>query len=101
MAGLYSGPVLLDQPEGTGNRPYAAESWLEPWLIKHSDFYRTHFTRDGRRESKSTRRFSMVSEGLASRNNSIAVSESDAAGAATITAATPAPVQEPTTIAEN
>jgi hypothetical protein len=94
MAGTYSGQVLLDQPAGTGNRPYAAESWLEPWLIKHSDFYRKHMTRDGRTESKSTRRNSVVTEGLESRKNSVAVPEAEA------TSATPAPVEEPRTSTE-
>jgi len=98
MAGAYNGPVLQDQPEGTGNRPYAAESWLEPWLTKHSDFYRKHFTRDGRRESKSTRRHSVVSEGLESRKNSVALPESEAASAAA--EATPAPVEQPRTSTE-
>ena len=93
MAGLYSGPVQLDQPAGTGNRPYAAESWLEPWLINHSAFYRTHFTRDGRRESKSSRRHSVVTEELESRRNSVALPEVEATGAVA-PEASPAPVEE-------
>jgi hypothetical protein len=90
MAGLYSGPVMLDYPATAERRPsYAAESWLEPWLIKHSGFYRNHFTRDGRQESKSARRQSVVSEGLASRKNSVAPSV-EASGAVP-TEASPAP----------
>lgn len=44
------------------HNPYAAEAWLEPWLCKHSIFYRSHFTRDGRRESKSARRQSVIEQ---------------------------------------
>ncbi|KIW96886.1 uncharacterized protein Z519_02277 [Cladophialophora bantiana CBS 173.52] len=100
MAEGFNGQVLMDQPAGTGNRPYAAESWLEPWLIKHSEFYRKHFTRDGRRESKSTRRHSVVTEGLESRKNSVVVPEIEAAAATSTpeaegTSATPAPVEQP------
>ncbi len=100
MAGAYTGPVLLDQPSDTRNPPNAAESWFEPWLIKHSDFYRKYFTRDGRRESKSTRRHSVVAEGLESRNNSVAAPEAEAAGTVDATAATPAPVEQPRTSSE-
>ncbi|OAP56917.1 hypothetical protein AYL99_09029 [Fonsecaea erecta] len=100
MAEAFNGQVLMDQPAGTGNRPYAAESWLEPWLIKHSEFYRKHFTRDGRRESKSTRRHSVVTEGLESRKNSVAAPEVEAPAATAAaetegTSATPAPVEQP------
>jgi hypothetical protein len=75
MAQAFNG-LAMDQPAGASKtNPYAAESWLEPWLIKHSEFYRKHLTRDGRRESKSTRRNSVVAEGLESRKNSVAVPE--------------------------
>jgi len=94
MAEAFNGQVLMDQPAGTGNRPYAAESWFEPWLIKHSEFYRKHLTRDGRRESKSTRRHSVVTEGLESRKNSVAAPEAE------VTTATPAAVEEPRTSTE-
>jgi hypothetical protein len=104
MAEAFNGQVLMDQPAGTGNRPYAAESWFEPWLIKHSEFYRKHFARDGRRESKSTRRHSIVTEGLESRKNSVAVPEAEAAAPAApateATAATPAPVEQQRTSTE-
>ncbi|ETI23209.1 hypothetical protein G647_05006 [Cladophialophora carrionii CBS 160.54] len=100
MAEAFNGQVLMDQPAGTGNRPYAAESWLEPWLIKHSEFYRKHFTRDGRRESKSTRRHSIVTEGLESRKNSIAIPEAASGHGSEPTAATPVPVEQPRTSTE-
>ncbi|EXJ62935.1 hypothetical protein A1O7_03379 [Cladophialophora yegresii CBS 114405] len=104
MAEAFNGQVLMDQPAGTGNRPYAAESWLEPWLIKHSEFYRKHFTRNGRRESKSTRRHSIVTQGLESRKNSVAVPDAEAATtSASVTEptdATPAPVEQPRTSTE-
>ncbi|KAK6379982.1 hypothetical protein LTS17_006056 [Exophiala oligosperma] len=91
MAEGFNG-MAMDQPAGTSRtNPYAAESWLEPWLIKHSEFYRKHLTRDGRRESKSTRRHSIVAEGLESRKNSAALPENDSA----TTDAAPAPVEEP------
>jgi hypothetical protein len=53
MAGLFPiGEMALDQKAGESKRhPFAAEAWLEPWLCKN-DFYRNHFTRDGRRESR-------------------------------------------------
>jgi len=88
MAEGFNG-IAMDQPAGTGNKPYVAESWLEPWLIKHSEFYRKHLTRDGRTEAKSTRRYSAVAEGLESRKNSVAIPENEATGA------TPAPVEQP------
>ncbi|KAK5198883.1 hypothetical protein LTR92_001354 [Exophiala xenobiotica] len=91
MAEGFNG-MAMDQPAGSSRtNPYAAESWLEPWLIKHSGFYRKHVTRDGRRESKSTRRHSIVAEGLESRKNSVAVPEAEAAA----TDAIPAPAEEP------
>jgi len=91
MAEGFNG-MAMDQPAGTSRtNPYAAESWLEPWLIKHSEFYRKHLTRDGRRESKSTRRHSIVAEGLESRKNSDAVPEAEAAS----TDAIPAPAENP------
>ncbi|KAK4938900.1 hypothetical protein LTR10_020723 [Elasticomyces elasticus] len=70
--------------------PYAAESWLEPWLTKHSEFYRKHLTRDGRRESKSTRRHSIVSDELESRKNSVAAPETESA----VTNSNPASAEE-------
>ena len=100
MAGSFTGPVLLDQPSDVKNRPYAADSWLEPWLINHSEFYRNHFTRDGRRESKSTRRHSVVAEGLESRKNSVDVPQVDSEAAraavpeAEATGAMPAAVEQ-------
>ncbi|KAK7888105.1 hypothetical protein LTR67_008982 [Exophiala xenobiotica] len=92
MAEGFNG-MAMDQPAGSSRtNPYAAESWLEPWLIKHSGFYRKHLTRDGRRESKSTRRHNIVAEGLESRKNSVAVPEAEATAT---DAAVPAPAEEP------
>jgi len=86
-----SNGMATDQPTAASKtHPWAAESWLEPWLTKHSEFYRKHLTRDGRRESKSTHRNSAVTEGLASRDNSVAAPEAGA------TEALPAPVGEAT-----
>lgn len=63
------GPV--DAPKGTKDS-LAAESWLEPLLLK-SNFYRKHFTRNGRRESKSTvRKQSIDAIEAESRKNSVA-----------------------------
>ncbi|KIW12456.1 hypothetical protein PV08_09733 [Exophiala spinifera] len=93
MAQAFNG-LAMDQPAGAGiTNPYAAESWLEPWLLKHSEFYRKHLTRDGRHESKSTRRHSIVAEELESesRKHSVVVPESGNEA----TDAAPAPVEEP------
>lgn len=91
MAGQGYTGLAIDQPAGSSRtNPYAAESWLEPWLTKHSEFYRKHLTRDGRLESKSTRRNSIAAEVLESRKNSVAGSEAEA-GAIN---ATPAPAEE-------
>ncbi|KAI1617583.1 hypothetical protein EDD36DRAFT_459267 [Exophiala viscosa] len=91
MAGQGYTGMAIDQPAGSSKtNPYAAESWLEPWLTKHSEFYRKHLTRDGRRESESTRRHSIVTEELESRKNSVVAPEAEA----TPTNATPAPTEE-------
>ncbi|KIX10222.1 uncharacterized protein Z518_01303 [Rhinocladiella mackenziei CBS 650.93] len=91
MAEGFNG-MAMDQPAGASKtNPYAAESWLEPWLIKHSEFYRKHLTRDGRRESKSTRRHNEVAEGLESRKNSVAAPTIPEAQA---TRAMPAPAEQ-------
>jgi hypothetical protein len=72
MAGQFPmGDLALDQKQGESRlNNAAAESWLEPLLLK-SNFYRKHFTRDGRTESKSTRRGSAIEEDIAVRKNSI------------------------------
>ncbi|KIV85128.1 hypothetical protein PV11_00863 [Exophiala sideris] len=91
MAGQGYTGMAIDQPAGSSRtNPYAAESWLEPWLTKHSEFYRKHLTRDGRRESKSTRRHSIVSDGLESRKNSVAAPETEFA----VTNSTPASAED-------
>ncbi|RMZ92259.1 hypothetical protein DV736_g470, partial [Chaetothyriales sp. CBS 134916] len=75
MAGIFPmGDMAIDQKKGASRmHNAAAESWLEPLLLK-SDFYRTHFTRDGRRESKSTRRGSAIEDDIIVRRASIAAS---------------------------
>ncbi|RMZ81450.1 hypothetical protein DV738_g2170, partial [Chaetothyriales sp. CBS 135597] len=75
MAGICPmGGLALDQKKGASRlNHFATDAWLEPLLLK-SEFYRTHFTRDGRQESKSTRRGSSIQEDIAVRNASIAAS---------------------------
>ncbi|ETN40302.1 uncharacterized protein HMPREF1541_04578 [Cyphellophora europaea CBS 101466] len=70
MAQAFPNAFAVDQPEGSARtNPYAADAFIEPWLLKHSEFYRKHLTRDGRRSSKSTRRASRIT--LESRKNSL------------------------------
>jgi hypothetical protein len=68
-------PNSFNVDSGNSNSPYAAEAWIEPWLLKHSTFYRKHLTRDGRQESKSSRRASMIDAEIQSRKNSVAATE--------------------------
>ena len=76
--GDYLNGVAIDQPAGTArHNSHAADSWLEPWLIKHVSFYRKHMTKDGQAESASTRRHSVVSNALRSRENSVAEQHED------------------------
>lgn len=51
--------VPIDHPQGDHN--VGAKPWLEPWLIKHSGFYRKHFTKNGDGLTKGERRASVVS----------------------------------------
>ncbi|RMD43061.1 hypothetical protein DV735_g1988, partial [Chaetothyriales sp. CBS 134920] len=85
MAGIFPmGDLALDQKKGASHlSSVAAESWLEPLLLK-SDFYRKHFTRDGRRESKSTCRGSTIQEDIAVRKASIAASRQSSVAKASI-----------------
>lgn len=77
MAQAFPNAFNVDAPtEANKANPYATEAWIEPWLCKHSSFYRNHFTRDGRRESKSVRRGSVVSQEIESRKNSVAAERS-------------------------
>ncbi|EHY56923.1 hypothetical protein HRR83_001998 [Exophiala dermatitidis] len=97
MAQAFNG-LAMDQPEGSSKtNPYAAEAWLEPWLIKHSGFYRRHLAH-GRTESKATRRHSEVSEALDSRQNSVADAEPEPEHRleteAATTAAMPVPLEQ-------
>ena len=39
-------------------RVSGAQPWLEPWLVKHSSFYRKHFAKDG--QTKTERRASVI-----------------------------------------
>jgi hypothetical protein len=74
------GPI--DAPKGAPHDPTAAESWLEPLLLK-SNFYRKHFTRDGRRESKSTVRSQSIDAAIdESRKNSLASQAAEDSAAA-------------------
>ncbi|KEF61874.1 uncharacterized protein A1O9_03446 [Exophiala aquamarina CBS 119918] len=101
MAEFFNG-MAIDQPAGTARRnSHAADSWLEPWLIKHVSFYRKHFSKNGKDESHATRRHSVISEALKSRENSVAEPLPDAVVAANAaseegqaTDAMPAPVEE-------
>jgi hypothetical protein len=71
---LNVGPV--DAPHNSHD-PQAAESWFEPLLLK-SSFYRKHFTRNGRRESKSTVRHNSIDAAISeSRKNSVDAPVSD------------------------
>jgi len=85
----FFGAMARDQPAGTARRDsHASDSWLEPWLIKHVSFYRKHFSEDGKAESHATRRHSVISEALKSRENSVAEPSAQATGVV------PAPVEE-------
>lgn len=55
---------LADVPidHATDDHNVGAKPWLEPWLIKHSSFYRKHFTKNGDGMTKSERRASVVSQ---------------------------------------
>jgi len=73
------GPLAIDQH--SSNKTYGTQPWLEPFLIKHSSWYRKHMTREGRRESKAERRGSAASAMLESRRQSVVsqqASEQDA-----------------------
>jgi hypothetical protein len=52
--------VPVDHPKDDHN--VGAKPWLEPWLIKHSSFYRKHFTKNGDGMTKSERRASVISQ---------------------------------------
>lgn len=70
MAQAFPNAFNVDQPEGSSRKnSYAADAFIEPWLLKHSEFYRKHLTRDGRAESKASRRASQID--IESRKNSV------------------------------
>jgi hypothetical protein len=81
MAQAFPNAFAVDQPEGSSRQnPYAADAFIEPWLLKHSEFYRKHLTRDGRHESKAGRRASQIT--MESRKNSLEAPPSPGAVAA-------------------
>jgi len=66
------------EPTGVGSQP-----WLEPFLIKHSKFYRKHFTKNGDGMTKTERRASVISQDEERlRRQSAATDDSTAAGKA-------------------
>jgi len=66
--------VPVDHPKDDHN--VGAKPWLEPWLIKHSSFYRKHFTKNGDGMTKSERRASVISQEERIRRQSAATDES-------------------------
>jgi hypothetical protein len=52
---MAAAPIITDLPiECPGDSgSHFTEPWLEPFLVKHSSWYRRHLTKAGRRESKS------------------------------------------------
>lgn len=66
---MAAAPIITDLPiERPGAEgSHFTEPWLEPFLIKHSSWYRRHMTKAGRRESKAIK---------ASRNSSVATTSS-------------------------
>lgn len=70
MAQAFPNAFAVDQPEGSSRQsPYAADAFIEPWLLKHSEFYRKHLTRDGRHESKAGRRASQITAAESRKNS--------------------------------
>ena len=73
--------VPPDHP-ADGNR-VGTQPWLEPFLIKHSKFYRKHFTKHGDGMTGSERRQSMISQDEEYiRRASVATDDSTAVGKA-------------------
>lgn len=62
---MAAAPIVTDLPieRPSENGSHFTEPWLEPFLIKHSSWYRRHLTKVGRRESHASR---------SSRNSSVA-----------------------------
>jgi hypothetical protein len=52
---MAAAPIItslpIERPGESGS--HFTEPWLEPFLVKHSSWYRRHMTKAGRRESKS------------------------------------------------
>jgi hypothetical protein len=66
-----------DHPKGDR---VGAKPWLEPWLIKHSSFYRKHFTKGGDGLTKTERRASVVSMDEERLRRQSAVSSEESSG---------------------
>jgi hypothetical protein len=67
---MAAAPIVTDLPiERPGESgSHFTEPWLEPFLVKHSSWYRRHLTKAGRRESKSN----------SSRNSSVTTTSTEA-----------------------
>jgi len=65
----------IERPDETGS--HFMEPWLEPFLLKHSSWYRRHMTKTGRRESKSksTRNSSVTTTSTEGGNRKASVEE--------------------------
>jgi hypothetical protein len=65
---MAAAPIIINLPiERPGeDGSHFTEPWLEPFLVKHSAWYRRHLTKAGRRESKASK---------ASRNASVATTK--------------------------
>jgi len=57
LANVPPDHATKSEPTGVGSQP-----WLEPFLIKHSKFYRKHFTKNGDGMTKTERRASVISQ---------------------------------------
>ena len=71
--------IPVDHPKGDR---VGAKPWLEPWLIKHSSFYRKHFTKNGDGLTKTERRASVISqdEERIKRQSAVSTDESSGTG---------------------
>src|SRR5436305_6571118 len=67
---MAAAPIITDLPiEKPGESgSHFTEPWLEPFLVKHSSWYRRHLAKAGRRESKSH----------SSRNSSVLTTHTEA-----------------------
>jgi hypothetical protein len=78
---MAAAPIItnlpIERPGETGS--HFTEPWLEPFLIKHSSWYRQHLTKAGRRESKSksSRSSSVTTTDTAPLNRKAGVDEDE------------------------